>query len=53
MNFYMGMILLIVGMLMGASAHEGDIQRKCKKDGRSGYATWHGEIECSPVSIEK
>ena len=43
-------LIIVIGLvLIGAFAHEGDIQRACKEDGRSGMSTWRGELICSPV----
>lgn len=43
-------ILSMFVFILGAMAHEHDIQRQCKIDGRSGYSTWFGEIKCSPIN---
>lgn len=46
-------IALVLGFLLGAVAHEADIQATCKCMGRSGYSAWMGEIKCSPLNKEK
>lgn len=39
--------------LLGAYAHEGDIQRACKNNGTSGDVTWRGELICKPKFVLK
>lgn len=54
MNVPMSVLLclLCTVFLLGAVLHERDIQRVCKEKGRSGHATWLGQLECSPITKE-
>jgi len=57
MNFFtatlLSIVLVVTLLFTGAYFHEGDIQRECAKTGKSGAATWRGEIVCSPVAASR
>lgn len=41
--------VFLLGMTIGAIAHEHDIARTCKEVGHGGYASWTVEIKCSEM----
>lgn len=43
-------LLLLIGAIVGAIAHESDMARACAKFGHTNHSGWFVDLECKPAT---